>query len=83
MVTVPFHQVVRATTPVFTIALSVVWLRRRYQTATYLSLVPVIAGVALATMGEYEYTRAGMWLTVLGTVLAAVKTVVTNQVLGA
>ncbi|KAG1072870.1 hypothetical protein G6F42_025866 [Rhizopus arrhizus] len=47
---------------------------------TYISLLPVVLGVAFATFGEYNYTRLGFVLTVLGTVLAAIKTVVTNRV---
>jgi hypothetical protein len=39
-----------------------------------------VAGVAFATFGDYDYTAMGFFLTVLGTVLAAVKTVVTNRV---
>ena len=40
----------------------------------------MIAGVGFATFGDYNYTAMGFFLTVLGTVLAAVKTVVTNRV---
>ena len=41
MVTVPFHQVVRATTPVFTIMLNVIFLGKSNSTMVYVSLVPV------------------------------------------
>jgi len=34
----------------------------------------------MATVGDYSYTAMGFFLTVLGTVLAAVKTVVTNRI---
>lgn len=37
-------------------------------------------GVAFATFGDYNYTALGFFLTVLGTVLAAIKTEVTNKV---
>lgn len=80
MVTVPFHQVVRATTPVFAIILNVLFLGKSYNTMIYVSLLPVILGVALATYGEYSYTALGFFLTLLGTFLAALKTVVTNLV---
>jgi drug/metabolite transporter (DMT)-like permease len=70
MVTVPFHQVIRATTPVFTILLNVMFLSKRYSAAIYLSLAPVILGVALATLGEYNYSTMGFILTLLGTFLA-------------
>ncbi|KAL1934066.1 hypothetical protein VTP01DRAFT_6248 [Rhizomucor pusillus] len=80
LVTIPFHQVVRAMTPVFTIMLSVMFLSKSYSSMTYISLIPVVAGVAFATFGDYSYSAIGFFLTVLGTVLAALKTVVTNRV---
>lgn len=49
LVSVPLHQVVRSTTPLFTILISIVAFRKTFLTATYLSLIPVIVGVALAT----------------------------------
>ena len=80
MVTVPFHQVVRATTPIFTILLNILVLHKSYSKMIYVSLVPVIMGVALATYGDYDFTAIGLVLTLLGTFLAALKTVVTNVV---
>jgi drug/metabolite transporter (DMT)-like permease len=80
MVTVPFHQVIRAMTPVFTVLLSFIILGRRYSFMTFISLIPVILGVILATFGEYDYTTLGFVLTVLGAILAALKTIVTNLV---
>ena len=40
----------------------------------------VIIGVALATAGDYYFTTLGFLLTLLGTLLAAVKTVLTNRI---
>ncbi|KAF9403897.1 UAA transporter [Podila epigama] len=80
VVSVPFHQVIRAMTPVFTIAISILFLGKRYSFLTYLSLLPLLLGVYMATVGDYSYTAMGFFLTVLGTVLAAVKTVVTNRI---
>ncbi|KAL0084063.1 triose-phosphate transporter family-domain-containing protein [Phycomyces blakesleeanus] len=80
LVTVPFHQVVRAMTPVFTIIISLMFLKKRYSKMIYISLLPVVLGVAFATFGDYDYTAMGFFLTVLGTVLAALKTIVTNRV---
>ncbi|KAF9573444.1 UAA transporter [Mortierella alpina] len=79
-VSVAFHQVVRAMTPVFTIAISILFLSKRYSINTYLSLLPLLLGVYMATKGEYQYTAMGFFLTVLGTMLAAIKTVVTNRI---
>ena len=80
LVTVPFHQVVRALTPIFTIAINAVFFQQNYGKMTYLSLIPVISGVALATFGDYYYTEAGVLLTLLGTFFAALKTVATNRI---
>ncbi|GLB39894.1 putative triose-phosphate Transporter family protein [Lyophyllum shimeji] len=78
LVTVPFHQVVRASTPLFTILLSALILGTRSRRAKVLALVPVVAGVGLATYGDYYFTPWGFFLTLLGTVLASLKTIYTN-----
>ncbi|TFK75664.1 TPT-domain-containing protein [Pluteus cervinus] len=78
MVTVPFHQVVRSSTPLFIILLSLLFLGRRSSTARLVSLVPVIMGVGLATYGDYQFTMPGLVLTLLGTLLAAAKTLATE-----
>ncbi|KAI9257416.1 triose-phosphate transporter family-domain-containing protein [Sporodiniella umbellata] len=80
LVSVPFHQVVRAMTPVFTILISLVFLQKSYPSKIYLSLLPVVLGVGLATSAEYDYSLLGLALTVLGTGLASVKTIVTHRV---
>ena len=67
-------------TPLFTIILAVAFTRKRFGSNTYISLIPVVAGVAFATYGDYYFTPMGLFLTLLGTVLAALKTVVTNAI---
>lgn len=49
LVTVPLHQVVRSTTPLFTIVISILMFGKSYLFQTYMSLVPVVIGVCLAT----------------------------------
>lgn len=79
MVTIPFHQVLRATTPVFTVAIYRFCYSNTYSFDTYVSLIPVIIGVGLATYGDYYATMLGFFMTLLGAILAALKTVVTNR----
>lgn len=55
-------------------------MQKSYPTMIYVSLVPVVMGVGLATIGDYSATLWGFTLTLFGTFLAAVKTIVTNQV---
>ncbi|KAL6306973.1 triose-phosphate transporter family-domain-containing protein [Sparassis latifolia] len=80
LVTVPFHQVVRAATPIFTTGLSILLFGTQFSRMKILTLVPVMAGVALATYGDYYFTLWGFCLTLLGTFLAALKTIYTNVV---
>lgn len=78
LVTVPVHQVIRAATPIFTMMFSALLLARHPSRGKVLSLIPVMAGVGIATYGDYYFTTYGFFLTVFGTVLAALKTVFTN-----
>lgn len=78
LVTVPFHQVVRAATPIFTIILSSTMFGSKFTARKVLTLIPVILGVGLATYGDYYFTVWGLILTLLGTFLAALKTIYTN-----
>jgi hypothetical protein len=73
MVSMPFHQILRSTTPLFTIAIYRLRYFRSYSTRTYLSLVPIVVGVGFATYGNYYFTLTGFLLTLLGVLLAAVK----------
>lgn len=77
----PFHQILRSTGPVFTILIYRVWYSRTYATATYLSLMPIICGVTLSIHGDFSYTTIGFVLTVFGVVLSSLKTVVTNRLM--
>lgn len=80
LVTVPFHQVIRATTPLFAMALNIGLYHSQYPLMTYLSLLLVVAGVGFATFGDYYFKPMGFFLTLLGAFLAALKTVVTNRI---
>lgn len=41
LVTIPFHQIIRSTTPLFVIAISITFLEKSYTRQIYLSLIPV------------------------------------------
>lgn len=82
LVSVPFHQIVRSTCPIFTLAIGFLLLAKKPKKASLLALLPVVLGAALACFGDMNATRFGIFLTVLGTALAALKTVVTNLLQG-
>ncbi|KAF2208929.1 hypothetical protein CERZMDRAFT_48365 [Cercospora zeae-maydis SCOH1-5] len=81
LVSVPFHQVMRSTCPVMTIFIYRVAYGRTYDHETYLSMIPLIIGVGLATFGDYYFSAIGFTLTLLGVILASVKTVATNRLM--
>ncbi|KAI5806032.1 triose-phosphate transporter family-domain-containing protein [Pyronema omphalodes] len=71
LVTIPFHQIVRAMTPFFTVIIYRLFFGKTYSRATYTSLIPVVAGVGFATAGDYYFTALGFLLTLFGAFLAA------------
>jgi len=82
MVSIPFHQIMRSTCPVFAVLIYRLRYKRVYSSETYLSLIPVVMGVGLATYGDYYFTTAGFVLTLLGVILAVIK-VLLHQLSGA
>lgn len=71
----------RSTCPVVTALIYRTIFKRSYETQTYLSMIPLIIGVGLATLGDYSFTSSGFVLTLLGVVLASTKTVTTNRLM--
>ncbi|KAF2135532.1 uncharacterized protein K452DRAFT_281401 [Aplosporella prunicola CBS 121167] len=81
LVSVPFHQIMRSTCPVFTILIYRIFYARTYSQGTYLSLIPLILGVGVATFGDYYFSTLGFILTLAGVLLATIKTVVSNRLM--
>ncbi|KAJ3143770.1 UAA transporter, partial [Irineochytrium annulatum] len=82
LVSLPFHQIVRSTNPAVTLFLERLFLRKRVKSLeVYLSLTLVIAGVALATLGEYEFSSIGLAMTMFGVVLSSLKGILTHKLL--
>ncbi|KIW20351.1 hypothetical protein PV08_00926 [Exophiala spinifera] len=95
LVSLAMHQTIRALAPAITVLLTIVVLNRPlsfYPLSIYLSLIPTIFGVALATVpssatasashdsnGRPENTHFGIALTFIGAILAVGKTMITHQ----
>lgn len=73
MVSIPFHQIMRSTCPVFAVLIYRFRYKRKYSRETYLSLIPLVIGAGFATYGDYYFSPTGFALTLLGVVLAVVK----------
>ena len=86
LVTLPVHQAIRATSPVLTALLALVIPAASTQKPRGFKscriLLPIVAGVLLAThSGRYDATPYGLVLTLIGALLAVVKTIATNVLL--
>jgi drug/metabolite transporter (DMT)-like permease len=73
-----FHQIVRAATPFFTTLFSWYLFNVRFSRYQIFSIGIVVIGVGLSTYGDYHFTTWGFTLTLVGTVLAALKTIMTH-----
>jgi len=72
---------VRSTTPFFAILIYKLFYSRTYPSSTYVSLLPLISGVILATYGDNYFTQLGFAITLIGTILASAKTIVANRLM--
>uniref|UniRef100_A0A0E0KXY2 Sugar phosphate transporter domain-containing protein n=1 Tax=Oryza punctata TaxID=4537 RepID=A0A0E0KXY2_ORYPU len=72
---VSFNQAVGATTPFFTAVLAYAVAARREACATYATLIPVVAGVVIATGGEPSFHLFGFIMCIGATAARALKTV--------
>ncbi len=86
LVSLALHQIIRSTAPVFNIAIEMAMSRfqSRVGGAVLLSLLPIVAGVSLATVGEagqMTFTRWGLVLTFAGVILSCIKSIATHRLL--
>lgn len=73
LVSLAFFQIIRNTVPLFTVGIYRVWFSRVYAKATYISLVPIVVGAGMCTVGDYNFTAIGLLVSITGVILAAVK----------
>lgn len=72
---ISFTHVVKALEPVITVLLSMVCLREFMNIYAYLALIPVVAGVALASMKELEFSLASFLFAMLSNVTGALRSI--------
>jgi len=80
-VPVSYAHTVKASMPIFTVVITRVVLGTRHATLTYLSLMPIVGGVAVATLSEVSFDLMGLLTALAATCGFAVITIFSKQAL--
>lgn len=80
-VSVSFNQVSRALVPVIVMLISIAYFGKSYSTERKIAVIPIVLGAAMTVYGEMSYSTIGATFTFLCVLLAALKAVVSGELL--
>eukprot|EP00127_Corallochytrium_limacisporum_P002331 Clim_evm119s109 gene=Clim_evmTU119s109 len=78
---VSYAQMIGATTPLFTVVVSVLVTGATFNQYVWLSMVPIAGGIMLTISGEVNFNMVGTLFLILATIARALKTVLQGMLL--
>ncbi|KAG8456202.1 hypothetical protein GDO86_002118 [Hymenochirus boettgeri] len=76
-----FAQMIYTTTPIFTLALSKVFLGTRHHTLKYTAMIPICLGACFSIIGEVQFDQTGCFFLFASTFLRGLKSIQQSSLL--
>lgn len=80
-VPVSFMQTVKSSVPAFSVALQYLFLKKRFDQKTYLTVFLVVVGVAASTVTELEFDMIGFLTAIIASVTTAAQAILIGRLL--
>ncbi|KAF2075908.1 hypothetical protein CYY_002799 [Polysphondylium violaceum] len=80
-VPVSFMQTIKSSVPLFTIVIQILFFKKTFSTKTYLSMIPIVGGVCLASVSEVNFNQAGFLAALIASIITALLAIASGMIL--